>query len=329
MPEFRDSRIREAISDLALASRPAPHFDEIGRDQMAPPMRRTPDWVVAMGVAVVLLIVIGTLTMVSGRLGDPRDPAPPIGVVTTETDDGPLRDSTAAGVWINPRGGTLLSVSPAVLAPVEGIFEVSVRGFAPGESGGTWVMACPGARGVVDPGSWPGWNGDLTAACQLRDDAIASVTAPWVEGSFEATLQVQVNDTAIQDGGVVIVAGHMWVPASGTVLLRIADESETPWETATRSDVVNVSRLMNVISYWPPFITTFNATYDQMLDCDQAYSTAQAGQSGYLDALELWDDTIRETPGIEYDRHVARLMAAERWLQDHSCPGSHDFVQMG
>lgn len=327
MPERRDSEVREAISALALASRPAPRFDELVSIQLAPPVRRTPNWVVAVGVAVMLLILIGASSIVFGRLGEPLEPAPPVGVVTTTTDEAHVRNADGAGLWMNTRGGTLLSVTPAVLVPVEGVFDVTVRGFAIGESGGVGIMACPGARGIVDPETWPGWNGDLRVTCQVGEDANPPFVTSFEESTFETTLQVPVNKVAIEDGGVVIVAGNIWVPASGTILLRIADEPETPWETATAT--INVSRLTHVISYWPPFITTFNTTYDELRNCDQAYATAQAGQSGYLNALEYWDDTNRDTPGIEYDRHVARLIAAERWLQDHTCPGSYDFVSVG
>ena len=300
-----------------------------------------PNWAIAVAVAVSVVAVIGAGSMLlGGSYGADIPIAPsekPIVPVPDPPDDGVITTTVAgrqpmsdkqATVWMDNRWGVLLSVTPPLLAPVPGTYEVTVHGFHSGEQGGVWVTSCPGAHGEVDVNAWQPAEvpGSLESMCALTDDHHVA-RGDFVDGAFEAMVQIEIDEAAIEEGGVVITTGDMWVPVAGNVLLRIADNPEAPWEQAYNG--LNLPRLTNIITYWPPFVQNFNTTYEALNRCDEAYEQAQAGQSGYLNALEQWDDTRRPTPGYEYDRAVAQLIASERWLDDHTCPGRSDFTTVG
>ena len=289
-----------------------------------------PSWAVAVGVAVGLVIIIGVASLLLGgsdqfeEPGSPTDP-PPVTTTLAGSDTGQL---ARASVWMAANAGVLLTVNPPLLPPVPGTYEVTVRGYSTGEQGEVWVTSCPGARGEVDLNAWQPAEepGSLESMCALAEDHHVA-EGDFVDGAFETMVQVEIDETAIEDGGVVITAGDIWVPVAGNVLLRIADKPETPWKQ-TYNDL-NLTRLTGIITYWPPFVQDFNETYETLDSCDEAYNQAQAGQSGYLSALEQWDDTQRDTPGYAYDQAVAQLIAGERWLHDHTCPGRYDFTTIG
>ena len=236
--------------------------------------------------------------------------------------------TTVESLWMNNSWGVLLSVTPPLLPPVRGTYDVTVHGFHSGEQAGVWVTSCPGARGVVDADEWqPAQEpGILDSMCALGEDHPVE-TGDFIDGAFETIVRVEIDETAIEHGGVVITTGDIWVPVAGNVLLRVGDGPQTPWEESY--DGLNMSRLTQVVSYWPPFVVNFDETYDALRSCEEAYASANDGQDSYLDALATWDDTQRDKPGYEYDKAVARLIASERWLHDHTCPGRFDFSSVG
>ena len=300
-----------------------------------------PNWAIAAAVAVVVLAIVGAASLLlSGSDGSSIPVAPTETTIAPEPDllDADVVTTTVAGqdattdtqasVWMNNSWGVLLSVTPPLLPPVRGTYDVTVHGFHSGEQDGVWVTSCPGAGGVVNADAWQPaeepWG--LDSMCALGEDHPVA-TGDFIDGVFETIVRVEIDETAIEDGGVVITTGDIWVPVAGNVLLRIGDEPQTPWEEAY--DGLNMSTLTQMISYWPPFVVNFDATYNALRSCEEAYASANDGQDNYLESLATWDDTQRDKPGYKYDKAVARLIASDRWLHDHTCPGRFDFTSVG
>lgn len=291
-----------------------------------------PGWAVAVAAAVLVATFVGGITWLLAGLdgsGPPTEeplPVSPTDTIESSTDISTPDVHEQDGIWIHHSGGALMSVSPPMIPPVPGIYEVTVHGYQSGEQGGMWVTSCPGARGRVDPNTWEANQFDIAEVCATPDDQ-PMATGDFIDGAFQTTVVVRVDESAINDGGIVITAGHIWVPVAGNVLLRIADTPSTAWEKAQND--LNLRRLVSVISYWPPFVQNFNTTYETLTSCSEAHASAQASQNGYLSALEQWDDTQRDKPGYEYDTAVANLLASNQWLLDHTCPGRYDFISIG
>jgi hypothetical protein len=102
--------------------------------------------------------------------------------------------------------------------------EVAVDGFGFRGFGQVSVWTCPGADG--DPSVR--FFSDPFEACgigdpqQVRADGIWADHGPVPEdGHFSTTLTVPVDDAAIEAGGVVILAGDMFVPHAATALLEV------------------------------------------------------------------------------------------------------------
>lgn len=309
-------------TEVELRSRRVP-------DYVASGPLRSPGWMVAVAAAAVVVMVVGGMAWLFGGSDGSAPPADePAPTVPTETviEGVDPSDETPASLWMNNRWGVMLSVAPPLLPPVPGTFEVTVHGFHAGEQNGVWVTSCPGAKGVVDVDLWEPTDDGIGALCALGEDHPVA-TGDFIDGVFETTIRIDIDESAIEDGGVVITAGDIWVPVAGNVLLRITDQPSTAWEGAQGH--LNLPSLFKVIRYWPPFVQNFNTIYDELGSCDDAYASAQNGQSGYLNASEEWDDTQRDKPGYVYDMAVARLLASERWLYDHTCPGRLDFISVG
>lgn len=300
------------------------HPETVPQPSAKLPAPRLPNWAVAVAVSVALVIIIGGASLLLGGSDQsdepvsPTDPTP----VTTTLDGSDTGQPARASIWMTD---VLLTVDPPTLPPVPGTYDVTVHGFRTGESGGVWVTACPQARGIVDPAAWPAQDSGIASFCGVEEAQIG--TGEFTNGTFTTTLQVEVDQAGIDDGGIVITTGHMFMPVTGNVLIRITDDEGTPLEQAY--DGLDLTRLTGLITYWPPFVDTFNTAYATLANCDDAYALATAAQNTYQDALTQWDNTQRPTPGYVYDQAVAQLTASERWLHDHTCPGRYDFTTIG
>jgi hypothetical protein len=232
-------------------------------------------------------------------------------------------------IWKGPIEPITLTLDPPTVPAEIGVIDVTVTG-RPYDS--IWLMVCAGARGVVSPEDWPDtdtWNGDMAAVCGDVSRGSGTLVNPTIDddGRFEAILRVPIDAQAIDDGGVVISAGDIWVVLRGNALLRIGPGDESsPWERFGQ-DHYNTSRLESVITNWGAFEFVFNAVYQEHEGCAQAYAEAQEARSGYLNVE--WDHETQDKPGLEYDRLVARFTASERWLQVKGCPGAGDFTRVG
>jgi len=123
-----------------------------------------------------------------------------------------------------------LTVAPSVVGAIPGMVEVTVTGN--GSDGPLAVIACPGVHGLTSVDAWWEYDGDAVAMCDV-DIEEAAATGAWREpgvtlGAFSTTLSVTIDEQAIDDGGVVIVAGPLVsmggppiVTAAGTALLEI------------------------------------------------------------------------------------------------------------
>ena len=122
--------------------------------------------------------------------------------------------------WQGPREPISMTLDPAVVPARPGVVPVTVRGEQTNDHG-PFVTVCPGARGMVDPHDW---YDDLQGLGQCGEASFqwdGQHTNPSVErGRFETVLE-----QSIANGGVVIVAGDMFIPLRGTVLLQIVPES--------------------------------------------------------------------------------------------------------
>ena len=76
MTERRDPRIREAAARLAMASPPAPTFDELTHVQTSPHASRVPAWAIAVAAAAAVLVVIGGTSMLLGGSDGSTEPSP-------------------------------------------------------------------------------------------------------------------------------------------------------------------------------------------------------------------------------------------------------------
>ena len=129
----------------------------------------------------------------------------------------------------SPRGseiGAGISLAPAQVPAVRGPVEVTIDGHGFGTASAVFVLVCPGLQGDPDA---PRASGDISAECEMtqsakaaRDQGMqANVKLDPVDGVFTATLTVPITDDAIADGGVVIVAGDIFMPFWVTELLAI------------------------------------------------------------------------------------------------------------
>lgn len=82
MTDQRDPRIREAVTRLALASPPAPTFDELTEDRAVSGVRRVPGWATAVAAAASVLAVIGGASLLLGG-SDGATETPPVAQSTT------------------------------------------------------------------------------------------------------------------------------------------------------------------------------------------------------------------------------------------------------
>lgn len=300
------------------------HPETVPQPSAKPSTPRLPNWAVAVAVAVALVIIIGGASLLLGGSDQSDEPVSPTNPtpVTTTLEGTDTAQPPRASIWMTE---VLLTVDPPTLPPVPGTYDVTVQGFHNGEPRGVWVTACPQARAIVDPAAWPTQDSGIASFCGVEEAQIG--TGEFANGTFTTTLQVEVDQSAIQDGGIIITTGHIFIPVTGNVLVRITNEPETPWEQAY--DGLDLTHLTGLITYWPPFVDNFNTAYAELESCDEAYALATAALSTYQEALTQWDDTQRPTPGYVYDQAVAQLTASERWLHDHTCPGRYDFTTIG
>lgn len=144
--------------------------------------------------------------------------------VCEEAGTGPERGLAPSGdQWIADFEGIELTLTPELVDPTIGQVEVAVEGVATPGYSEVFVMACPGLEGNVNPAS--GLTADLGSLCaadaaDLRG-AGALVNVEVVNARFSATITVAIDSKAIEDGGVVVLAGDIFVPYAGTALVRV------------------------------------------------------------------------------------------------------------
>jgi len=261
MSDQRDPRIRALIVELSASSPEAPTFAEIEDRAVEPvgdgPVRplgtlrqsRARGWglgAVAAAALVVLLVIGGPLLVLERDINSDVEVLAPVDVETTVTAPPTTITSdlsTVAGgatpgvVWTGPVDPIALTLDPAVVPAEIGTVTVTVTGRSPDD---IWVMVCSGARGVVDAADWPPAAEIPGGVCGEVSREAGTLTNPKLEGgAFEATLQVPIDAEAIEEGGVVITAGDIWVPLRGNALLQVADDAtgESDW----LDDVVDVA----------------------------------------------------------------------------------------
>ena len=86
MTDRRDPQIRQAITALAMASRPAPTFEEIVDTQPTAEPRPRRTWIVAVATAAAVLIIIGAASFLLGGSDGSVVPLPPADTTTIPPD---------------------------------------------------------------------------------------------------------------------------------------------------------------------------------------------------------------------------------------------------
>lgn len=111
MTDMRDPGVREAVTRLALSSPPAPTFDELASDPIAPVVQRIPAWTAALGAAAAVLIVIGGASFLLGGSDGSADQAPVVQATTVVPVPTTIAEDVVAG-WNPILSGTVAGVAP-------------------------------------------------------------------------------------------------------------------------------------------------------------------------------------------------------------------------
>jgi len=182
-------------------------------------------WIAAVAAAAVITAIGVVPLLVGPRVAD-APPASEPSTITTPTTLETAPPTTGASevhapVWTGPIDPITLTLDPPLVPAEIGVVEVTVTGNAHDD---VWVMVCSGARGVIDPAGWPQTDQIPLGVCGDASRQDGTLLNPEIEdGRFEAVLQVPIDAQAIEDGGIVITAGDIWVPLRGNALLSIAD----------------------------------------------------------------------------------------------------------
>ncbi|MFC2153360.1 hypothetical protein ACFLQ7_01860 [Actinomycetota bacterium] len=192
MTEGRDPQIREAITSLAFASRPAPHFDALADGRSATPERSRQAWVVAVAVAVVTLVVIGVASMLFGgsdgssvpiaptepttlTIIDSITPAPPSPVSTTTSSPNAPTGSVESSIGVITWTSTEIPRELTNIRSVDGGFVA--RSIEEGPNG---VEA--EAVTSIDGLTWTPLESQPAWAGSYSDEAIQQTGVPWNVG---------------------------------------------------------------------------------------------------------------------------------------------------
>jgi hypothetical protein len=186
---------------------------------------------IAVGTAVAILVV-GAVSMLllSGDGFDVVEGPASTTLMSPATTTAPPTTSASEippTIWRGPTDPITLTLDPPTVPAEIGVIDVTVTGQTPDR---LWLVVCSGARGIVNPEDWSGidtWNGDMAAVCGDVSRGSGTLVNPTIDnqGRFRTILRVPIDAQAIEDGGVVITAGDIWVPLRGNALLQIADDA--------------------------------------------------------------------------------------------------------
>ena len=116
MSDQRDPRIREAVTRLALASPPAPTFDELNEDQAVSDVRRVPRWATAVAAAAIVLVVLGGASLLLGGSDGATDTLPVAQSTTVPSVATTIPEVPAVAEGWNPILAESIAAAPPLAA---------------------------------------------------------------------------------------------------------------------------------------------------------------------------------------------------------------------
>jgi hypothetical protein len=150
MTDHRDPTIREAVTTLALSSGPAPSFDELATEHDSDESSvRSRGWTLAVAVAAMALIVLGTMSLLFWGSDDPAPPAdtvPTTIIPETATTIVPVTTSATPTTVVAPR---VIELPP----PSDGWDPILAETIA---GGSPPAAACPPGTNPASPGPTDG-----------------------------------------------------------------------------------------------------------------------------------------------------------------------------
>ncbi len=131
--------------------------------------------------------------------------------------------------WTNPSEPVQLWVEPATVPAEVGVVTVTVHGEGFISTSGIWVMPCPEVGAEVDPSNWPEpqptQEGEMIDVSPCPDSSMQDHRIDVSTAEFTIELDVPITAAAINEGGIVITTGDIWLPVWANVLLEVSPPS--------------------------------------------------------------------------------------------------------